>query len=70
MTNKENKSSQNYLPLNPVTSRFALTYKRQLVDAIKTRNIARIRVILSVLASLNPLEYKEYLEKRKKNAEK
>ncbi len=70
MTNNENKSSQNYLPLNPVTSRLSITYKRQLVEAIKTRNIARVRVILSVLAALNPLEYKDYLEKRKKNVEK
>lgn len=70
MTNNENESSQNYLPLNPVTSRLSVAYKKQLVEAIKTRNIARVRVILSVLAALNPLEYKDYLEKRKKNVEK
>lgn len=70
MTNNENKSSQNYLPLNPVTSRFVNNYKRQLVDAIKTKNVARVRVILSVLAALNPIEYQEYLNKRKKNVEK
>ena len=70
MTNNENKLSQNYLPLNPVTSRFVINYKRQLVDAIRTKNVARVRVILSVLAALNPIEYQDYLNKRKKNVEK
>jgi hypothetical protein len=70
VTNNENESSQNYLPLNPVTSRLSVTYKQQLVEAIRTKNVARVRVILSVLAALNPIEYKEYLEKRKKNVEK
>ncbi len=70
MTNNENKSSQNYLPLNPVTSRFVINYKRQLVEAIRIKDLAKVRVILSVLAALNPVEYKEYLSKRKKNVEK
>jgi len=70
VTNNENKSSQNYLPLNPVTSRFVINYKQQLVEAIRTKNVARVRVILSVLAALNPIEYQEYLNKRKKNVEK
>ena len=65
MTDNENKLSQKYLPLNPVTSRFVIDYKRQLVDAIQVRDSARVRVILSVLAALNPIEYKEYLSKRK-----
>jgi hypothetical protein len=70
VTNNENKSSQNYLPLNPVTSRFVINYKRQLVEAIRIKDLAKVRVILSVLAALNPVEYKEYLSKRKKNVEK
>ena len=70
MTNNENKLSQKYLPLNPVTSRFVINYKQQLVDAIRTKNVARVRVILSVLAALNPIEYQDYLNKRKKNLEK
>jgi len=70
VTNNENKSSQSYLPLNPVTSRLVINYKQQLVDAIRTKNVARVRVILSVLADLNPIEYQEYLNKRKKNVEK
>ncbi len=70
MTNNENESSEKYLPLNPVTSRFVINYKRQLVEAIQVRDSARVRVVLSVLAALNPVEYKEYLNKRKKNVEK
>ena len=70
MTNNENESSEKYLPLNPVTSRFVINYKRQLVEAIQMKNSARVRVVLSVLAALNPVEYKEYLNKRKKNVEK
>jgi len=70
VTNNENRLSQKYLPLNPVTSRFVINYKRQLVDAIRTKNVARVRVILSVLAALNPIEYQDYLNKRKKNLEK
>jgi hypothetical protein len=70
VTNNENESSEKYLPLNPVTSRFVINYKRQLVEAIQVRDSARVRVVLSVLAALNPVEYKEYLNKRKKNVEK
>lgn len=70
MTNNENKLSQKYLPLNPVTSRLVINYKLQLVEAIRLKNVARVRVILSVLAALNPIEYQDYLNKRKKNVEK
>lgn len=70
MTSNENKSSQNYLPLNSATSRLTINYKRQLVEAVRAKDLARVKVILSVLAALNPVEYKEYLIKRKKNIEK
>lgn len=70
MTNSENKLSQSYASLNQATNRLAMQYKQQLAKAIQDRDVARARVILSVLAVLNPTEYIEYLKKRKRKIEK
>jgi hypothetical protein len=70
VTNSENKLSQSYAPLNQTTNRLAMQYKQQLAKAIQDRDVARARVILSVLAVLNPTEYIEYLIKRKRKIEK
>ena len=67
MTSKENKFSQNYLPLNQTTYRLSLHYKKELAEAIGRRDVNRVKIILSSLAVLNPLEYKEYLSTRKRN---
>lgn len=66
----ENKLLQNYTAPGPVTDRFVLEYKQQLAKAISARDVPRCKVILSALAVLDPLSYKEYLLKRKKNVEK
>lgn len=70
VTNNENKLLQNYTAPNQVTTRLAIEYKKQLAQAISARDVARCKVILSVLAVLDPIDYKNYLNKRKKNAEK
>jgi hypothetical protein len=70
VTNNESKLSQNYSALNQTTARLVIEYKKQLAQAISTRDVTRCKVVLSVLAVLDPLEYKNYLNKRKKNAEK
>lgn len=70
MTNNEKILSQNYQPLNPVTARMMVSYHKQLTQAIKDKDRARIATLISVIAVLNPIDYIIYLEKRKKNVEK
>lgn len=66
MIDKDNKASQNYVQPNLVTTRYIVAYKKQLKDAIQAKNVGRVKIILSVLAALSPLEYIDYLSKIKK----
>lgn len=66
----ENKLLQNYTVPGPVTDRFVLEYKQQLAKAISARDLNRCKVLVSLLAVLDPIKYINYLNKRKKNVEK
>lgn len=66
MTQKDLKSLQKYSPLSRVTVDILNHYNQELSKAIQLKDKARIRVLISVLAVLNPIAFKKFLEKKKK----
>jgi len=66
---KETEQSQNYSKLNSTMIYMLKDYQNKLVEAVKVKDFKRSKVIMSVIASINPLQYKEVLTIIRKNKE-
>ena len=66
MINKETKSSQDYKPLIKPVRDLLSHYVTELDAAIKAKDKQRVKVIISVMAVLNPVYYKKFLLSRQK----
>ena len=58
---KETELYQNYSKLNSTMVYMLEDYRNKLIKALKEKDYKRSKVIISVIASINPLEYKELL---------
>ncbi len=66
MINKETKSSQDYTPLVKPVKDLLSHYVTELDVAIKAKDKQRVKVIMSIMAVLNPVYYKKFLLSRQK----
>ncbi len=66
MINKETKSSQDYAPLVKTVKDLLSHYITELDVAIKAKDKQRVKVIISIMAVLNPVYYKKFLLSRQK----
>jgi len=66
---KETEQSQNYSKLNSTMIYMLKDYQNKLVEAVKVKDFKRSKVIMSVIASINPLQYKEVLTIIRKSKE-
>lgn len=66
MKQKDLKSLQKYSPLNRACIDILNHYNNELSAAIEAKDKNRIKVLISVLAVLNPIAFKKFLDKKKK----
>ena len=66
---KETEHYQNYSKLNSTMIYMLKDYQNKLVEAVKIKDFKRSKVIMSVIASINPLQYKEILNIIRKSKE-